>query len=128
MTLSRNLRFECYEERMNLSALSFVHQSAEIVPTVAVADFDGDLRPDLVGIEPRGSSNAPWFWSQNINDRRDLLRQPGTHPLEAHPARVRTEDVDGDGDYDLALIEGELQWFEKSGCTGSLRRFKKNHK
>ena len=115
----RHIAFECIEEKLCFSALPFIHQETEIVPTVAVADLNGDRRPDLVQIEPVSPSGVSWFWSQSTNDRRELERQPGTYTLEAAPTEVKAEDVDGDGDLDLAFIENGLQWIENLDGLGS---------
>ena len=119
MNSTRHIGFECMEERLCFSALSFVHQETEIVQTVAVADLNGDRRPDLVQVEPVDPSGVSWFLSLNKNDQRELDRHPVTYTLEAGLTGVKAEDVDGDGDLDLAFIENELQWFENLDGLGS---------
>ncbi|MFO0867758.1 MAG: FG-GAP-like repeat-containing protein [Pirellulales bacterium] len=99
--------------------------------TIAVADFNRDGRPDLLGTT-RTTSQIVWFenpttpaastWAQHLVD--DSQRSP-TH---GHPV-----DFDGDGDLDILLAFGlataastpshQVAWYENVGQPGRGERW-----
>jgi len=86
---------------------------------LAVADFDGDGKPDIVGNEqeellPAGRKNARWIVWQNLGggqfaEHIILDQQLGGHELQVG-------DVDSDGDIDIvSKVWGALPWNGRGG-------------
>jgi hypothetical protein len=105
--------------------------------TMAVADFDRDGRPDLLGTA-RTTNQVLWFvnpglpatapWAQHTIDDATIA------PTHGHPV-----DLDGDGDLDVLMAFGlvapvgadsvdshQVAWYENVGAPGLGRQWKKH--
>lgn len=94
----------------------WVAQGQYAATNVAIADFNGDGRPDVAGSRGHGVGLS-WFesprWVEHIID----VELKGIHALSAG-------DVDGDGDADLAGVAKDSRvvfWMENNG-HGAFRR------
>jgi hypothetical protein len=104
--------------------------------TIAVADFNGDGRPDLLGTasgsplvawyENVGKSGDPPAWKKHIIDDK------APAPIHGHPA-----DMDGDGDIDVVMAHGmregvaprdkhQVVWYENVGKGGKGTEWKRH--
>ena len=105
--------------------------------TIAVADFDRDGRPDLLGSArvanqivwyERSGDSADEFWKKHIIDAETLA------PAHGHPV-----DMDADGDLDVVMAFGivapvannspdshQIAWYENLGRPGRGVEWKKH--
>jgi hypothetical protein len=104
--------------------------------TVAVADFNGDGRPDLLGTAS-GASLVVWY--ENVGKRGDppkwtkrVIDDKTPAPIHGHPA-----DMDGDGDADVVMAHGmrdalaasdkhRVGWYENVGKPGKGTEWKRH--
>ncbi len=103
--------------------------------TVAIADFNGDGKPDLLG-SARVANLVVWYenpgqpatqsWKKHVLDTATQL------PVHGHPA-----DLDGDGDMDVLMAFGivgkpgqkethQIAWYENVGKPGKGQEWKKH--
>jgi hypothetical protein len=78
------------------------------VPQFAIADFDGDVRPDLATIqtEPGAGPTSYWIQLQLSRAGRQSIQLAG--PTEG--LRIEARDVNGDHSVDLVLA---TEWFRQ---------------
>jgi len=102
--------------------------------TVAVADFNGDGKPDILGTSRTGNL-VVWYentgkpasgkWIRHVIDSKTL------GPMHGHPV-----DLDGDGDLDVIMTYGlvtpdsdnshQVAWYENVGKGGKGTEWKKH--
>lgn len=87
---------------------------------VQTADFDGDGDQDVVGISRTSGDANQVAWYENL-DGQGTFRVRQSRSLNGPSKQLYAEDLDGDGDHDLALLEayGSLKWFENVDGRGS---------
>lgn len=102
--------------------------------TIAVADFNGDGKPDLLG-SARTGNLVVWYenpgnpatqpWKKHVIDDKTVA------PMHGHPV-----DMDGDGDLDVLMTYGlvtpdtpdshQIAWYENVGKPGRGTEWKKH--
>lgn len=103
--------------------------------TIAVADFNGDGKPDLLGTARTGNLVA---WYENSGKpagqkwQRHVIDDQSMHPPHGHPV-----DLDRDGDSDVIMALGmlapagtpnshQVAWYENVGKPGKGTEWKKH--
>jgi hypothetical protein len=84
-----------------------------------LADFNGDGRPDLVGVD---ASNHLVSVSVNTTPNGSTtvsFAAPQTFAVESVPSSVAVADFNGDGKPDLAVVNGTLSIFLNTTAPGS---------
>jgi hypothetical protein len=104
--------------------------------TIAVADFNADGRPDLLGT----ASGAPLVvWYENLGKRGELPSWK-KHVIDnqaAAPIHGHAVDMDGDGDIDVVMAHGmrdglapqeshQVVWYENVGKAGKGTEWKRH--
>jgi hypothetical protein len=125
-------RVEWYENPGDGSAEWTAHHIGDMTEAVwtdrfAVADLDGDEKPDIVGTEENGSSSGAetWWWEQPADPksgnwtRHLIVSQGSTNSMD-------TADMDNDGDTDVILAEHrgslELAVWQNDGSGNFTKR------
>ena len=86
-----------------------IDANLDVARCVAVADIDGDEKPDVVANGRTSNGKVVWYknnhpdWEKNIIDSL------------SYPNHILTADIDGDSDFDVVVaVEGgaEVVWYE----------------
>lgn len=103
--------------------------------TIAVADFNRDGRPDLLGTSRTGNQIV-WYANAGAGESwvKTVIDDQTVAPTHGHPA-----DVDGDGDLDVVMAFGlvapgeadspashQVAWYENVGPDGLGQSWKKH--
>lgn len=99
--------------------------------SVAVADFNGDGRPDVLGTDT-GLGITLWYENPGDPKRRPWKRH--VIDLETRPCHGHPVDMDGDGDMDVVMALGgpnpdagwAVVWYENVGKPGDGTRWVKH--
>jgi len=105
--------------------------------TVALADFDGDGRPDLLGSSRTGNA-VVWFRNPGGSSDLDWIKTQIDDATVA-PAHGHPVDIDRDGDLDVIMAFGiaagvasgapeshQVAWYENVGMPGLGKSWKKH--
>jgi len=118
-----------YENLLTGDSLSFgVRQ--QIAPLnqdpkdVIATDIDGDGDPDIAAVS-RNDDKVVWYENRLNEPSSDFGPEQIVSGTADGPVKIKSGDLDGDGDTDLITLsqyDDELTWFENTGISTNIKK------